>query len=633
MRSASSSPSPRIGRLSASTLPLDESFDQLAHPSSIPGNPNAFGPPYDLVPPPCSRPHTSNIPRGLYPAPATPRSPASVHKVWNSHSESFVHEAPDGSRWSERDVVRMVWSSLKGTYEYEAMDGTRWDDRNLEATQTSARHLADPSAWMSAESARGAAGGLRLPKYVIAMMKEEARRAKAEVGVNSPAFEKAKSGLRRKLAGSLRKMLSLFEKWDVDQSGTVDKHEFRRAVAGVGYAPKVAPMSRTGWGAGDVVDAVFKEYDKDKSGEISYKEYVRFSLRSGLQRQMGRVMDLFRTWDVDGTGTIDRAEWYKAVRGVGFDAPVAELDGMFDEVDSDGSGYVSLTELNALLRQGASVQIDPLLQAGAKGEIAVDAKNKYAIRKDKNARTGPLRAATVDELRKALASRAQRAIDLFRAFDKNGDGVVAKSEFRAVLPMIGFDASAKDAIDALFDTFDVDGSGKIDFDELHKLLRQGASVVLDKELRDGAQGEIELDRKNKIAIRTEIDERKELKPVESVAQLRAALLDGWTRVIDVFRQLDRDSSGGVSKAEFRSALPLLGFDSSDSAMIDALFEELDVDHGGSLEYGEVFSKLERYDGWDQGNSPYRPAEEIAGEKMKLERGMGALAEEQKIWHG
>ena len=40
----------------------------------------------------------------------------------------------------------------------------------------------------------------------------------------------------------------------------------------------------------------------------------------------------------------------------------------------------------------------------------------------------------------------------------------------------------------------------------------------------------------------------------------------------------------MTKTEFRSALPMLGFDSSDSAMIDALFDQLDVDASGSLEY-------------------------------------------------
>ena len=566
-------------------------------------------------------------------------SPASVQVSWNAVTSSYQHEAPDGTLWDESQIVRMVWSCLKGTYEYVAADGTRWDDRNLEATQRLSRHLVDPSAYNPTRpSARGGEPPKQsiLPKYVLAMIKEEAARKKAEGGRGSDAFRAARSQLKKKLAGSLRKMLRLFERMDEDRSGTVDKEEFRKVVAAVGWKPdpkQVALRLAEGWGGSDVVDTVFDEYDADKSGEVSYSEYIRYALRSGLQRQCGRVMDLFAKWDSDGSGTVEREEFYRAVAAVGFDAPIAELDQLFEEVDLDASGSVSFKELNSLLRQGASVQLAKELQDGAAGEIKLDASNKIALRKDKHQRTGPLRAATVDELRKALASRAQRAMDLFRSMDKDSDGSVTKKEFRAALPLLGFDASSTEAIDGLFDTFDADASGKVEFDELHRLLRQGASVVLAEELQDGAAGEISTDRSNKISLRKDITERSEpLKVLESVAQLRESLLDGWTRVVDVFRTFDRDASGSVSKSEFRGALPLLGFDGSQTQVVDALFDDMDEDGSGSIEYGEIFRKLERNED-REATGLVRTAEEIAGEKLELVRGMGALAESQQLWHG
>ena len=56
---------------------------------------------------------------------------------------------------------------------------------------------------------------------------------------------------------------------------------------------------------------------------------------------------------------------------------------------------------------------------------------------------------------------------------------VSKAEFRKALPLLGFDADAGGrgglaALDALFDTFDADRSGAIEYDELHRLLRKGA---------------------------------------------------------------------------------------------------------------------------------------------------------------
>ena len=47
----------------------------------------------------------------------------------------------------------------------------------------------------------------------------------------------------------------------------------------------------------------------------------------------------------------------------------------------------------------------------------------------------------------------------------------------------------------------------------------------------------------------------------------------------------------MTKKEFRQSLPLLGYDASDTAAIDAIFDELDADGSGSLVQSELFAKL------------------------------------------
>ena len=58
-------------------------------------------------------------------------------------------------------------------------------------------------------------------------------------------------------------------------------------------------------------------------------------------------------------------------------------------------------------------------------------------------------------------------------------------------------------VDALFTSWDPDGSGALELKELEKLLRRGSSVKLDAKLQAGCAGEIELERGNKAALRTE----------------------------------------------------------------------------------------------------------------------------------
>ena len=94
-------------------------------------------------------------------------------------------------------------------------------------------------------------------------------------------------------------------------------------------------------------------------------------------------------------------------------------------------------------------------------------------------------------LRDALSRSASRVIDLLRAWDSDGNGHIERSEFNRAVAAMEFDfVASSDEIDALFDSFDVDSSGVVDFRELNRLLRAGNDVTLKAALRDGAQGPI-----------------------------------------------------------------------------------------------------------------------------------------------
>ena len=82
------------------------------------------------------------------------------------------------------------------------------------------------------------------------------------------------------------------------------------------------------------------------------------------------------------------------------------------------------------------------------------------------------RAATVDELRHELLKGMPRVIDMFRAFDKDGDKAITKLEFRAALPLLGIDSSNISAIDSIFDAIDADGNGWLAYEELNGALRK-----------------------------------------------------------------------------------------------------------------------------------------------------------------
>ena len=88
----------------------------------------------------------------------------------------------------------------------------------------------------------------------------------------------------------------------------------------------------------------------------------------------------------------------------------------------------------------------------------------------------PRQIGTLQELREFLAARHARVLDLFRQLDLNGDGRISKKEMVLSLGKLGFNTSL-DTIAELFATFDVDESGRVDYQELYRFLRTKASRV------------------------------------------------------------------------------------------------------------------------------------------------------------
>jgi len=91
-------------------------------------------------------------------------------------------------------------------------------------------------------------------------------------------------------------------------------------------------------------------------------------------------------------------------------------------------------------------------------------------------------------LARSIKKNAVRAVDLFREWDEDRNGMLSKKEFRAALKNTGI-AATNAELDALFEKWDADGSGTLDFNELNKALKKGLANLkqdLDKE-EDGGE--------------------------------------------------------------------------------------------------------------------------------------------------
>ena len=200
------------------------------------------------------------------------------------------------------------------------------------------------------------------------------------------------------------------------------------------------------------------------------------------------------------------------------------------------------------------------------------------------------------EIREQLHKNLPRVMDVFRSFDRNGDGRISRSECVQVLPMLGLPQYGAAEMEGLFDVLDADRSGTLDFHEMDRLLRRGADVQLAAALQVGAKGVIEVEARNRYSVRQHArDGASQPQKDSSVEAMRAAMIHQAARVTDFFKHLDINSDGKVSKPEFRAALPLLGFGAGGIPAMDKLFEQLDVDGNGYVEYSELKVALRRDD--------------------------------------
>lgn len=234
------------------------------------------------------------------------------------------------------------------------------------------------------------------------------------------------------------------------------------------------------------------------------------------------------------------------------------------------------TVLKELRQAGDSVEPNFERRAGAKFDATMDTvkgatENLKALR-----------------MRLADATDYGLVVEIFRQWDDDDNGTISREEFRKALPLLGIVVEREEA-SALFDMLDEDGSGSIDYTELdHRLTA---------DLRDRRAAALRSQPLEPLEAASAVDVPKLVlgdDPQDMLDTLRGALEKHMSRIIDVFHQWDEDGSGTISKQEFRRALPMIGLRNCPRTVIDTLFDALDEDHSGSIEYRELNKTLRRH---------------------------------------
>ena len=320
--------------------------------------------------------------------------------------------------------------------------------------------------------------------------------------------------------------LDLFRRWDRDGDCTISPDEFNAAIARLGFQ-----FSQK------VCRELFDFFDKDRSGTITLDEleatllwaserkrklrpllagWRQLSLdllaHEGGQTLIERLLELLHTnglhpkdvfpnWDDDGGGWLGREELADLIFMLGgMPISTAECDALFASFNLDGSGRVTFAALSAAL--SAEAPVAQLMAALATPKVMASLATLFSDR-----------------------------------WDVDGDGVLTRQEFGAVMDSIGLHFAEPAALPDLFAMLDSDGSGAISLQELEHALRWVRSCDACQQLR--------------------VEAYTFTGTLSIQAQIQRALAAHSRGVLELFQEWDVDHDCVITHAEFVRAMPVL----------------------------------------------------------------------------
>ncbi|KOO21159.1 calcyphosin isoform 2 [Chrysochromulina tobinii] len=217
----------------------------------------------------------------------------------------------------------------------------------------------------------------------------------------------------------------------------------------------------------------FDELKPSADGRVFAQDVRLTLLWEALSRKAGRVIDLFRKWDDDGSGSVDADEFGRALSQLGFVFSSRDTAFIFEHLDVDGSGTVDYNELNSRLRpktmarQLYKLRTDASLKRGAARMNLQGGKQTLDL--------SPGAPPVQEQIQAIIMANRLRILDTFRMWDVDGDGAISCEEFADAFAALGY-AAARADLDAVFDRFDQDGSGRVDYLEMSAQLHASAEA-------------------------------------------------------------------------------------------------------------------------------------------------------------
>lgn len=284
--------------------------------------------------------------------------------------------------------------------------------------------------------------------------------------LQSLSFKKA-TGISTKLDTKLERIKRAFDLFDTDGNGSLSNEELRAVLTRPGGG---SPLTE------EDVAALIAEFDVNGDGELQIDEFAIFwgpmieeeeeeeasFIKTAAARKGNHEKGPRKAKSPAKSPSKSPA---KSAKAKGAKAAGASVNPSSDASDA----FTPIEEDVELLLQPAS-ELEALVEEEAKVLAELEARITAGTLDSFERRLG---AALLEEevAKKALMGSKSALLDLVRSWDRTGDGKVNKVELRQAVRGALKVSATNVEIDELFEAFDGDNSGKLDYDELGVCLR------------------------------------------------------------------------------------------------------------------------------------------------------------------
>ena len=311
------------------------------------------------------------------------------------------------------------------------------------------------------------------------------------------------------------------------------------------------------------------------------------------QEEITKYIAQFRAVDDDGSGQIDEEELGQIFAKIGMKVDADELKLMFQEVDEDGSGEVDLDEYLGMLKQvkeGGNSEIARKLAEAA--ILAEQMKRKEeAQRRAARAREASRRAAVFAKFKKKQLEEFRRQ---FNTFDADGSGEIDFDEMKAMVRGLGMDTPGH-VLKKLMKSIDTDGDGTLSFVEFLEMMDKGKNGAMADMFNKIANRQQNMNEERRQKLKREQAKLKKLQEDQAKLKAEKASMRAWAvkqlTVKEVkglekgFKAIDADGSESIDEDELFNLMKLLKINMPRDKL-HRLVLEVDIDRSGELDFSE-----------------------------------------------